>query len=177
MYRQLTREERTSLNRFFDKWGLFDYFKGKHLLVREGKVREIFMMTKDAKEFALNEDPYLAGIKLCELRKHISLSLEGAQIFAKNTNKKKIVITEQAESLVLYGRDVFGQSIIKHTNDFDENETVLIVNRYGEAICIGLTRYSADKMRKQGVVITNLSDLGWYLREETNFEMQVNTTR
>jgi len=171
MYRQLTREERTILNRFFDKWGLFDYFKEKNLLVREGKVREIFMMTDDAKDLALKKDPYLAGTKLYELRKHVSLALEGAHIFAENTSKKKIVVTDQAEALVLYGRDVFGQSIIEHTNDFEENEIVLITNSYGDAIGIGRTRYHSDRIQRQGVTVTNIADRGWYLRKETNFEM------
>ena len=171
MYRHLTRKERTILNRFFGKWDLFDYFKDKNLLVREGKVREIFIMTDGAKELVLKKDPYLVGIKLGELRKHVSLGLEGAQIFAENASKKKIVVTDQAEALVLYGRDVFGQSIIKHTNDFGENEIVLITSRYGDAIGIGRTRYRADKIQKQGVTVTNVADRGWYLREETNFEM------
>jgi 60S ribosome subunit biogenesis protein NIP7 len=171
MYRELTREERTILNRFFGKWGLFDYFKGKNLLVRDGKVREVFMMTDNAKDLALHKNPYLAGIKLCELKKHVSLDLEGAQIFAENTNKKKIVVTDQAEALILYGRDVFGQSIVEHTNDFDENEIVLITNSYGDAIGIGRTRYHSDKIQKQGVTVTNIADRGWYLREETDFEM------
>lgn len=168
MYRQLTPEERTTLNRFFDRCGLFDYFKDKNLLVRENKTREIFMMTDEARELALRSDPYLTGIKLGELKKHISLDLEGAQIFAKNTSKKKIVVTDQAEALVLYGRDVFGQSIIKHTNDFQENEVIIITNKHGDAIGIGRTRYGADKIQKQGVTVTNIVDRGWYLREEKN---------
>ena len=171
MYRELTREEKTILNRFFDKWDLFDYFKNKNLLIREGKVREIFMMTSDAKTLALKKDPYLVGIKLGEMRKQVSLDLEGAQIFAQNTTKKKIVVTEQAEALVLYGRDVFGQSIIKHTNDFDENDVVLITNRYGDAIGIGRARYNADKIQNTGVAVTNIADRGWYLREENKYEI------
>lgn len=171
MYRQLTRDERTILNRFFDRWDLFDYFKDKDLLVKDRKVKEIFMLTGTAKHLALKKDPYLAGVKLGELRKHFSLDLEGAYIFAKNTSKKKIVVTDKAEALVLYGRDVFGQSIVKHTDDFEENEIVLITNKYGDAIGIGRTRYGADKIQKQGVTVTNIVDRGWYLREETNFEI------
>ena len=171
MYRELTREEKTLANRFFGKWDLFDYFKDKNLLIREGKVREIFMMTDDAKTLALKKDPYLVGIKLGELRKQVSLDLEGAHIFAQNTSKKRIVVTDQAEALVLYGRDVFGQSIIKHTNDFEENEIILITNRYGDAIGIGRARYHANRIQKQGVTVTNIADRGWYLREETDFEM------
>ena len=171
MYRELTREEKTILNRFFDKWDLFDYFKDKNLLIKEGKIREIFLMTKDAKALALRKDPHLGGIKLGEMRKQVSLDLEGAQIFAQNTSKKKIVVTEQAEALVLYGRDVFGRSIIRHTNDFDENEVVLITNKHGDAIGIGRTRYNSDKIQNQGVTVTNIADRGWYLREENKYEI------
>ena len=171
MYRELTREEKTVVNRFFGKWDLFDYFKDKNLLIREGKVREIFMMTGDAKSLALKNDPYLVGIKLGELRKQVSLDLEGAQIFAQNTSKKKIVVTDQAEALVLYGRDVFGQSIVSHSNDFEENEVVLIMNKHGDAIGIGRTRYGAEKIQKEGVTVTTITDRGWYLREENRFEI------
>lgn len=170
MYRELMREEKTILNRFFDKWELFDYFKNKDLLIREGKVKEIFLMTDHAKEQALKQGPYLVGIKLGEMKKQVSLDLEGAQIFAQNTSKKKIVVTDQAEALVLYGRDVFGQSITRHTNDFDENDIVLITNRHGDAIGIGRTRFNADKIQKQGVTVTNIADRGWYLREENKYE-------
>ncbi len=171
MYRELSREEKTILNRFFDKWDLFDYFRTKNLLVKEGRAREIFLMAEDAKTLALRKDPYLVGIKLGEIRKQVSLDLEGAQIFARNTSRKKIVVTDEAEALVLYGRDVFGQSIIKHTNDFDENEVVLITNNHGEAIGIGRTRYSTDKIQKHVVTVTNLADMGSYLREENKYEI------
>lgn len=164
------REERTTLNRFFDKWNLFDYFKDKNLLIREGRTRGVFMMTKDAKELALKKDPSVVGVKICELRKHVSLDLEGAQIFAQNTGKRKIVVNEQAEALVLYGRDVFGESITSHSNDFVENEVVIITNKYGDALGIGRARYHADKIQKKGVTVTNITDRGWYLREENKFE-------
>jgi len=128
-------------------------------------------MTDHAKEQALKDDPYLVGIKLGEMRKQVSLDLEGAQIFAQNTSKKRIVVTDQAEALVLYGRDVFGQSITRHTDDFSENEIVLITNRHGDAIGIGRTRFSAYRIQKQGVTVTNIADRGWYLREENKYEI------
>jgi 60S ribosome subunit biogenesis protein NIP7 len=171
MYRELSREEKTILNRFFDKWDLFDYFRNKNLLVKEGKAREIFLMTEDAKTLALRKNPHLVGIKLGEIRKQVSLDLEGAQIFAQKSGRKKIVVNDEAEALVLYGRDVFGQSIIKHTNDFGENEVVLITNKHGDAIGMGRTRYSADKVQKNGVTVTNIADRGWYLREENKYEI------
>ncbi len=166
MYRQLTREEKTMLNRFFDKWGLFDYFKDKSLLIKENKGKEVYLANDEARKFALEYEPVLAGIKLGELKKQFWLSIEGASIFAKHSDRRKIMVNEQAEALILYGRDVFGDSIINHTNDFDENEVVLITNKCDEVIGIGRTRFSAEKINKSGVTVTNIADRGAYLREE-----------
>lgn len=171
MYRELTREERTLLNRFFDKWDVFEYFKGKNLLIKEYNVREVYLMNDAAKQLALNHDPILAGIKLGELKKTFWLSIEGASIIGKHSNYKKIMVNEHAEELVLYGRDIFGDSIIEHTNDFGENETVLITNRYGEVIGIGRSRVSAGKVTRTGVTVTNIADRGKYLREEDSLEI------
>jgi len=166
MYRQLTREEKTALNRFFDKWGVFDYFKDKSLLIKENSGKEVYLMNNEVKKLALEHDPVLAGIKLGEMKKQFWLSVEGASIIAKHSNKRKIVVNEQAEALVLYGRDIFGSSIVSHTNDFDENEVVLITNRHGEVIGIGRTRFPAGKINKPTVTVTNIADRGAYLREE-----------
>jgi 60S ribosome subunit biogenesis protein NIP7 len=172
MYRELEREERTELNRFFNKWGLFEYFKGRHLVVKDERVREVYMMTELAKDLALRCEPSMAGLKICEMRKHISPTLEGADIFARNSERRKVAVTEQAEALVLYGRDVFGQSIVKHTNDFGENEIIIITNLHGDAIGIGRSRFDAERVQKDGVTIDNLTDRGHYLREEDIFELE-----
>lgn len=167
MYRHLTREEKTALNRFFDRWGVFDYFKDKSLLIKENGGKEVYLMNNEARKLALEHDPVLAGIKLGEMKKQFWLSVEGASIIAKHSNKRKIVVNEQAEALALYGRDIFGGSIVEHTNDFDENEVVLITNKYGEVIGIGRTRFPAGKINKPSVTVTNIADRGAYLREES----------
>lgn len=166
MYRHLTREEKTMLNRFFDKWGMFDYFKDKSLLIKENTDREVYLMNDEVRKLALKQDPVLAGIKLGDMKKQFWLSIECAAIFAKYSNKRRVVVSEQAEALVLYGRDVFGDSIVNHTDDFGENEIVLIINRNGEAIGIGRTRFPSEKITKSGVTITTIADRGIYLREE-----------
>lgn len=166
MYRELTREERTMLNRFFDKWGTFDYFKEKNLLVKENDIRKVYLVNNEARKLTLEHDPVVAGIKIGELKKQFWLSIEGASIIARHSDRKKIMVNEHAEALILYGRDVFGDSIIKHTNDFDENEVVLITNRHGEVIGVGQTRFPAMKISKSGVTVSTITDRGEYLREE-----------
>lgn len=166
MYRELTREERTMLNRFFDKWGAFDYFKERNLLVKENDIREVYLVNNEARKLALEHDPAVTGIKIGELKKQFWISIEGASIIAKHSDRKKIMVNEHAEALILYGRDIFGDSIIKHTNDFDENEVVLITNRHGEVIAIGRTRFPAMKINKSGVTVSTITDRGEYLRKE-----------
>ncbi|MEM2759960.1 MAG: PUA domain-containing protein [Nitrososphaerales archaeon] len=166
MYRELTREEKTLLNRFFDKWGVFDHFKDKHFLVKENHSREVFLVNEEVKRLALEHQPALAGMKMGELKKQFWFSIEGASLLAKHSNCRKIMVDEHAEALVLYGRDVFGDSIIGHTNDYDENQVVLITNTHGEVIGIGRARLHAEKIKRTGVTVTNIADRGVYLREE-----------
>ena len=162
MLRELTRRERTRLNSFFSYWNVFDYFKDKILLIDDDK--QVFMMRD--KEFALRNNPIHAGLKVCCLRKHAHPSLSILQLFVDIDCGKRIIINDHAQMLFLYGRDIFGSSIIKHTNDFKANDEVIITNEYNEALGLGRARYDADKIMNARIAITNLMDLGFYLRGE-----------
>lgn len=169
MFRELTRRERTKLNSLFSYWNVFDYFKDREFLIND---KEIFMVNN--KEFILKNNPYYAGIKVCSIKKHLHTSLEILQLFVDNNAGKQVMINNHTEQLFLYGRDIFGSSIIKHTNDFDANDEVIIVNRYDEALGLGRTRYNADEIMQDTVTITNIQDLGIYLRGESYYE-EINT--
>lgn len=173
MYRDLTRQEKTTLNRFFDKWGLYEHFKDKSLLIKEDGTTEVYLTNSMVKDFSLKHNPVSAGLKLGELKKQVSLSIEGAAIFAGLSNRKQIVVNEQTEALVLYGRDIFGNAILSHTDDFDENEVVLIINKHGEAIGIGRTRFHASKIDKAHVAVTTIADRGSYLRDENEIDSKL----
>lgn len=166
MYRELTRDEKTRINRYFGKWGAFDYFKDKAFLIREDGGKELYLMNEEAKALALNHQPVSVGIKLGDLKKHFWLSIEGASTVAGTSDRKRVTINDKAEALALYGRDIFGNSILNHTKDFGDNEVVLIMNRYREVIAIGRTRVASEKVTRPGVTVTNIVDRGAYLREE-----------
>lgn len=166
MFRELTRRERTKLNSLFAYWNVFDYFNDKEFLIR-GK--EVFMIN-DYKEFILNNDPVSAGIKVCDMKKHLHPSLGILQLLVDNNASKTVMINDHAEQLFLYGRDIFGSSIIKHTNDFYANDEVMVTNKHNEALGLGRARYNADNIIQDKVTITNIQDLGIYLREESYYD-------
>jgi ribosome biogenesis protein Nip4 len=165
MFRELSKRERTKLNSFLSYWNIFGYFKDKVLVIRN---KDVFMIN-NMKEFVLNNDPVFAGIKVCTIRKHVHLSLSILHIFVNNNCSKKVMINDHAEQLFLYGKDIFGSSIVWHTNDFRANDEVIIINRYNEPLGIGKVRYDCNdnKLYSKGIVIDNIKDLGSYLRDES----------
>ncbi|GIU71664.1 MAG: hypothetical protein KatS3mg003_1143 [Candidatus Nitrosocaldaceae archaeon] len=171
MFRELNRREKTKLNSLFSYWNVFDYFRDKEFLIRD---KEVFMIN-DYKEFILKNNPLAAGIKVCDLRKHAHLSLTILQLFVDIGCSKRIRINDHAEQLFLYGRDIFGSSIIEHTNDFKANDEVIITNKYDDALGLGRARYNPDNIMEDKVTVTNIKDLGIYLREEIDeFSYKIN---
>lgn len=144
------------------------------LLMDSGGKKEAFALSKDLAEFLDSlgiigriegSRIYHAGIKIGEVGRRLRLSLEGTFWIARN-DRKKVWVNDKGEMLFLYGRDLFSSSILQ-TSDFEENEIVLVANRYGDIIGIGKSRFPSDKIKEvepDRVVIENLVDRGEYLR-------------
>ena len=170
--RQPTREELTQINRAFDRWGAFEFFKHKPLIIQEvGTKKKIVCLVTGGIEKAIQvmEDPYSAGLAIGELKKQFIPSIAGADLFARygERNKFYIEVGEKAEKLVLYGRDIMGESIIEASDALHENELVIVLNKWFEAIAVGRTRFAGRSLFQKGrVTVTNMSDAGYYLREE-----------
>jgi ribosome biogenesis protein Nip4 len=94
--------------------------------------------------------------------------MQGADLIARISKKFPYVMVNQtAENLILYGRDVLGQSIIKTSIMLRENEIVIILNTTNEAIGIGRTKGSGESLLEHGKsTVINLVDAGSYLRSE-----------
>lgn len=94
--------------------------------------------------------------------------MQGADLIARISKKFPYVIVNQtAENLILYGRDVLGQSIIKTSNMLRENEIVILLNTKNEALGIGRTKASGESLlRRDKITIITLADAGCYLRSE-----------
>jgi len=166
-YRSPSAQERTVLRRAFSKWGVFEFLENKIFLVRVGNERrkQIFLVATEV--LTKINSPLYTGLFIGELGKQFVPSLEMAQIIAREGIKFPFIkVSPKGESLVVYGRDVFGDSIVEY-NTRKENELVIILNTRSEAIGIGRTRYNPDYLSTIGTVtVTTLADLGQYIRNE-----------
>lgn len=170
--RQPAREERTQINRALDRWGAFEFFKHKPLIIQEvgTKKKIVCLVTGDIeKAIQVMEDPYSAGLAIGELKKQFIPSIAGADLFARygERNKYYITVGEKAENLVVYGRDIMGESIEAASDALDENELVIVLNTAFEAIAVGRTRFAGRSLFQKGrVTVSTIADAGYYLREE-----------
>lgn len=167
-YRKPTREETTLIKRSLGRWGAFEFFKGRSLGIQENGSKKVCLVPGDC-ERVMQMQPYLAGLAIGELKKQFVPSMAGADLFARSCKRNEFYITvnENAEKLVLYSRDVMGESIVEASGMLGENELVIILNGRLEAIGIGRTRFAGKLLLQKGkVTVTTLMDAGYYLREE-----------
>jgi len=170
------RNKRTLLNRVFDKWGVFEYFKDKDLLIEEevdGNKKKgiVYLVSSKVEEAAAHlNSSYSIGLAIGKLGKRDFIpSIAGADLFARygKRNQFYIIISEKGEKLALYGRDIMGESIIEASGNLPENELVIVVNRSDEAIALGRTRFSGRLLLQRGrVTVSTITDAGFYLRGE-----------
>jgi 60S ribosome subunit biogenesis protein NIP7 len=173
MYRKPTRQELTTLKRAFDKWGVFEFFKDKSILIKEIKtltIREVHFLSNEIEKIALLEQPLYAGLMIGELKKHFSLSMQGADLVSKISKQfPYIIVNETAEKSILYGKNVYSRSIISTSSILNENEVVIILNQKHEAIAIGKTRFGDNLLlQNDKIAVTTMIDAGFYLRSEGN---------
>jgi 60S ribosome subunit biogenesis protein NIP7 len=173
MYCKPARAERTQINRALDRWGAFEFFKDKAFLIeKDGKKKVVVCLVTDRLEEMMmirTTNLYRSGLAIGELKKQFIPSIAGADLFARygERNKFYIAVSEKAENLLLYGRDIMGESIIEASDALHENELVIVLNKWFEAIAVGRTRFACRSLFQKGrVTVTNISDAGYYLREE-----------
>lgn len=174
IYFKPNRNERTKINRALDRWGAFEFFKDKVLVLQKDDTKKkivVCLVNEKIEELLMAGmiSPYSLGLAIGELGKEFSPSIAGADLFARygKRNKFYIVVSEKAEKLVLYGRDIMGESIVEASEALAENELVILLNTGHEAIAIGRTRFSGKSLLQKGrVTVTTLADAGYYLREE-----------
>ncbi|HUL61957.1 MAG TPA: PUA domain-containing protein [Methanocella sp.] len=170
MFRGLKKNELTLVRRGFDYWGAFPLVGELHLVVRQAvpaDPTEVCVVTPEVRYFVIGREPVpdAAGLPIGQVgKKAFNLTLEGAYLIAKASDKKKVKVTGQAEALVLYGRDVFGTSITWADESIAQNERVIIANKYGEAIGLGRARYGHDGLFADRVTVTTEADVGLYIR-------------
>jgi ribosome biogenesis protein Nip4 len=176
IYCKPSMDERTKINRALDRWGAFEFFKDKALMIQKDDKKKavVVCLVTDRIEEKMTMmihmmQPFSLGLAIGELKKQFLPSIAGADLFARygERNKFYIVVGEKAENLVLYGRDLMGESIVEASDALDENELVIVLNTASEAIAVGRTRFAGKSLFQKGrVTVTTIADAGYYLREE-----------
>jgi 60S ribosome subunit biogenesis protein NIP7 len=175
IYCKPSMDERTKINRALDRWGAFEFFKDKALMIQKDDKKKavvVCLVTDRIEEMMMMihmMQPFSLGLAIGELKKQFLPSIAGADLFARygERNKFYIVVGEKAENLVLYGRDLMGESIVEASDALDENELVIVLNTASEAIAVGRTRFAGKSLFQKGrVTVTTIADAGYYLREE-----------
>ncbi len=175
-YCKPTRDERTKINRALDRWGAFEFFKDKELMIQKDDKKKVVvvvcLVTDNIEELMMRihvMQPFSLGLAIGELKKQFLPTIAGADLFARygERNKFYIVVGEKAENLVLYGRDIMGESIVEASDALGENDLVIVLNTASEAIAVGRTRFAGKSLFQSGrVTVTTIADAGYYLREE-----------
>lgn len=171
MFRDLTRQENTIIRREFNRWGIYNYIQDKVFVIneRQNNTKELFVIPLVLKDFIYCPDSCYGGLRIGVLQnKNFLPSITFFNIVAKCSNNFLYVIVScNAEKLILYGKDIFGDSIIYASPDIKQNSIILILNKSKEFLGIGRSRFQGTRIKENGkVTITTLFDLGMYLRCE-----------
>lgn len=171
VFREPTREENTIIRREFNRWGIFNYIKDKIFVIKDSQNnnKELFVIPLNLKNFIYCPYSCYGGLPIGILQKKKFLpSITFFGIVAKYGKSFLYVIVDcNAEKLILYGKDIFGDSIIFASPDIQENSLILILNKSKEFLGIGRSRFEATRIKDNGKVTVNtLLDLGIYLRCE-----------
>jgi len=169
--REPKKKESKVIRQALRAYNSLDFLEDHDMLIKEGDKKEVYALSKDLTDFIdkfKNLNIVCAGIKVGEVGKRFRFSLEGTFYLAKK-KRKRVYVNSRGEMLFLYGRDIFAGSVVKVTEDVEENDIVMICNTKGDILGIGKSRFDADRMRsveKDRVVVENLVDRGEYLRKE-----------
>ncbi|MER3407865.1 MAG: ribosomal biogenesis protein [Nitrososphaera sp.] len=181
LFSKPARDEQTAIARALARWGAYDALAESTFLIKGGSSRVVCMVSPELAQHVLKLQPGAAGLGIGELgKRHFIPTVAGADLFARaaqgGAGKYYVAVNENAEKLVLYGRNVMGGSMLRAAADLDENELVILVNGRGEAIGVGRTRFAGRALfQKERITITTVADAGRYLRDEDESKAKMAT--
>ena len=101
-------------------------------------------------------------------KKLFTPSIQGADLIARVSHDfPYVAVNRIAEKVVLYGKNILGESIVDASETLKENELVILLNMNKEAIGIGRTKFNRRDLLQVGKnTVATLIDAGCYLRNE-----------
>lgn len=121
--------------------------------------------------------PILLGLQIgVLLKKKFVPNLNFAELvtkYNKDLDYPHVIVQDDVANLVIYGRDIMGNSIVSHHNEIKENQIIIILNKKLEAIGIGRSRFYGKAITQSNkITIDNLQDIGtYYLQHENKYDL------
>ncbi|WP_457549159.1 PUA domain-containing protein [Archaeoglobus sp.] len=176
MFRKPKRREEKVVRSALRAFGSENLLKENELLIKDsGGKKELYALSKDLANFIgmVKLNYVCVGIKVGEVgSRRLRFTLEGS-FYLIRREKKRVYVDEKGEMLFLYGRDIFARSVVKVTDDVEENDVVFVCNDRGDILGLGKSRFDACRYKdveNDRVVVENLVDRGEYLRKEKLYE-------
>jgi ribosome biogenesis protein Nip4 len=135
---------------------------------------EHFIAKKDIRYFLLNENLkrlalrnfFYAGTYLGKIKNGKFFPSFSLLRIISQRRANKVIVDDKTAWLFICGRDIFKQGIVKTVGSKRKGDYALILNEHGE--CLGFGRMLRDLDEEKGdVAIKNISDIGDFLRRET----------
>jgi ribosome biogenesis protein Nip4 len=167
--RAATAEEEQAVLGFFEgvETGLSARVLGRHAVavVERDGIPFAVAATPEALALppALRSGAESAGLVLGTLEDGFHLDLQGAVLMARHTKSQTVRLTEHASRLVLYGRNILGDSILWADRSLEKGDTCIVCNARGEALALGRVTGALKGPRE---AIEPIHDLGTYLRDQ-----------
>jgi len=127
--------------------------------------------------------PVIVGLKIGTIKnKKFSPGLNFAEFVVKhnkNMDYPHVIINTKAESLIVFGRDIMGSSILSYFKDIKENQQAIILNHNKEVIGLGKSRYSGRLIIQPNVItIDTTQDIStYYLKSENRLSKSIDKNK
>jgi 60S ribosome subunit biogenesis protein NIP7 len=132
---------------------------------------------KQQSELTVKLQPINSGLIIGKIRnKKFLPNINFAELIVSNNPKLNypyVILENKGANLVLYGRDIMGNSIIDFFKEIKENQLLIILNQNKEVIGIGRSRYNNNLITQNDkITIDNVEDIGThYLKNENNYRL------
>ncbi|XRP97257.1 PUA domain-containing protein [Methanocaldococcus sp. 16A] len=154
--RELKKREINLIKEELSKYTNEDFVKNfdyENLAILEGKWLTVCYANKQTiRNLNMFHEIFSVGNVFGEIKRKFRLSLEGFTLISQHIINNYAIVNEKGETLFLYGRDIFKESII----EVKGSGRIAIFNKNREFLGIGFL---------DGKMIKNIKDKGWYLRE------------
>lgn len=168
MIRRPTHEEEAAVRGFFQAMtrGLSSAVIGDLRLAIEAAPDQDMVVLCSQEVLDLPDDlrEGQAGLPIGQLEEGaFRLGLQGAVEVAKHTELQAVRVKEKSARLFLYGRDVLGDSVLRHDRDLDVGDHCIVLDPRGSALGIGVV---VGRFKGMHSAVRPVHDLGTYLRDQ-----------